>query len=167
MCPRQSRKVTWDMINTLFLIQYPSNLLLLLSFSTRKHASMASRAILSNFFEQQWTQNHPQYLSGLLRALFSTTFLEIAVYKFQLARKWCESEKMLCHATLKNLYELKMDVILTISLKNNSGNRDKENIFFASYFADEDLYRRFVKHNYVLSFIHCDGMRLHCFFFYC
>ena len=41
---------------------------------------MASRAILSNFFEEQWTQNHPQYLSGLARALFPTTFLEIAVY---------------------------------------------------------------------------------------
>ena len=42
--------------------------------------SMASRAILSNFFEEQWTQNHPKYLSGLSRALFPTTFLEIAVY---------------------------------------------------------------------------------------
>ena len=42
--------------------------------------SMASRAILSNFFEEQWTQNHPRYLSGLLRALFPTAFLEIAVY---------------------------------------------------------------------------------------
>ena len=42
--------------------------------------SMASRAILSNFFEEQRTQNHPQYLSGLSRALFPTTFLEIAVY---------------------------------------------------------------------------------------
>ena len=41
---------------------------------------MASRAILSNFFEEQRTQNHPQYLSGLSRALFPTTFLEIAVY---------------------------------------------------------------------------------------
>ena len=42
--------------------------------------TVASRAILSNFFEEQWTQSHPQYLSGLSRALFSTTFLEIAVY---------------------------------------------------------------------------------------
>ena len=42
---------------------------------------MASRAILSNFFEEQWTQNHPQYLSGLSRALFPTTFLEIAVHE--------------------------------------------------------------------------------------
>ena len=41
---------------------------------------MASRAILSNFFEKRWTQNHPQHLSGLSRALFPTTFLEIAVY---------------------------------------------------------------------------------------
>ena len=30
-------------------------------------------------------------------------------------------------------------------------------ICFASYFADEDMYRRFVKHNYVLSFIHSNG----------
>ena len=35
--------------------------------------------ILSNFFEKQRTQNHPQYLSRLSRALFPTTFLEIAV----------------------------------------------------------------------------------------
>ena len=56
-----------------------SNLLLLLSFSTRKHTSMASCAILTNFFEKPWTQNHPQYLSGLLCALFPTTFLEIAI----------------------------------------------------------------------------------------
>ena len=42
--------------------------------------SMASRAIVSNFFEKQWTQDHPQYISGLSRALYPTTFLEIAVY---------------------------------------------------------------------------------------
>ena len=41
--------------------------------------STASPAILLNFFEKQSAQNHPQYLSGLLRALFPTTFLEIAV----------------------------------------------------------------------------------------
>ena len=35
--------------------------------------------ILSNFFEERRTQNHPQCLSGLSRALFPTTFLEIAV----------------------------------------------------------------------------------------
>ena len=46
--------------------------------STRKHTSMASSAILWNFFEKQWTQNHPRYLLGLSRALFPT-FLEIAV----------------------------------------------------------------------------------------
>ena len=42
--------------------------------------SMASRAILSNFFEKQWIQNHPQYLSGLSRAVHPTTFLKIAAY---------------------------------------------------------------------------------------
>ena len=34
---------------------------------------------LLSFSEEQWTQNNPQYLSGLSRALFPTTFLEIAV----------------------------------------------------------------------------------------
>ena len=54
MCTRQSRKViVWDTINSLFLTLQLSNLLLLLSFSTRKHLSMVSRAILSNFFEEQ------------------------------------------------------------------------------------------------------------------
>ena len=42
---------------------------------------MASRAILSNFSEEKRTQNYPQHLSGLARALFPTTFLEKAVYK--------------------------------------------------------------------------------------
>ena len=74
MCMRQSRKVIWDMINTLFLTLQLLNLLLLLSFSNRKHRSMVSCAILSNFFEEQRTQNHPQYLSGLSRAIFSATF---------------------------------------------------------------------------------------------
>ena len=43
--------------------------------------SVASRTILLNFFEEQCPQSHPQYLSGLSRALFPTTFLEIAVYR--------------------------------------------------------------------------------------
>ena len=78
-CTRHSRKVIWDMINTLFLTLQVSNPLLFLSSSTRKHTSMASRDILSNFFEGKWTQNYPQYLTGLSRALFPTTFLEIPV----------------------------------------------------------------------------------------
>ena len=59
--------------NTLFLTLQLSNLLLLLSFSIRKHTSMASRTILSNFFEEKRTQNNPQYFSGLSRALSPTT----------------------------------------------------------------------------------------------
>ena len=52
----------------------------LLSFSISRHTSMASSAILSNFFEKQCTQNHPQYLSELSRALYPTIFLKTAVY---------------------------------------------------------------------------------------
>ena len=80
MCTWLSLKILLDVINTLFLTLSMSNLLFLLSFTTHNYTSMASRAILSNFFENQWTQNRPQYLSGLSRALFPTTFLEKAVY---------------------------------------------------------------------------------------
>ena len=75
MCARQSRKVIskWYMINMLLLTLQLSNLLFLLSFSTHRHMSMTSRAILSNSFEKQRTKNHPQYLTGLLRALFPRT----------------------------------------------------------------------------------------------
>ena len=66
---------------------------------------------------------------------------------------------MSCRAILKNLYEPKMDVILTISFKITAEIEK-------SYFADEDVYRRFVKHNYVLSFIHCHGICVYIVFFF-
>ena len=53
---------------------------------------MASPAIFSNFFEEQWTQNHPQYLWGLSRALFPTTILERAVYQYNSTRFVKENE---------------------------------------------------------------------------
>ena len=46
---------------------------------------MASHAILTNFFQERGRKNHPQYLSGLSRALFPTTFVQTTVYK---AIKW-------------------------------------------------------------------------------
>ena len=46
LCMRQSRKVIWDIINTPFLALWLSNLLLLLSFNSHKHTSMACRATL-------------------------------------------------------------------------------------------------------------------------
>ena len=53
MYTRQSRRAIWDIINTPFLTLQLSNLRLLLSFSSSQtHKSMASHAILSNFFEE-------------------------------------------------------------------------------------------------------------------
>ena len=63
MCTQQSRKVIWDMISTLFPVTVavePTFVAVL--YSTRKHVPVASHAILSNFFKEQCTQNHPQYL---------------------------------------------------------------------------------------------------------
>ena len=54
MCTRQFRKVTWDMINTLFLaIVAVEFICQCFPFSTRKHMSMASSDILSNFCEEK------------------------------------------------------------------------------------------------------------------
>ena len=63
---------------------------------------------------------------------------------------------MSCYAILNNLYEPKMDVILTITFKIAEIEMTKH--VFASYFVDKDVYRRFENHNYVLSFIHCHGI---------
>ena len=68
--------------------------------------SMASPAILSNFFEKQWTQNHPQYLSGLSRALYPTTFLEIAVYLY--TSPWCPPWRHLVQVIIKKKLLLKL-----------------------------------------------------------
>ena len=66
---------------------------------------MATRAILSNFFGEQGRQNHPQYLSGLSRALFPTTFLETALYEMEHA--WVES-KASGNVTLHQRYLVKL-----------------------------------------------------------
>ena len=47
-----------------------------------------------------------------------------------------------------------MDVILTISFKITA---EIDNIHYASFLADENVYQRFEKHDNVLSFIHCHG----------
>ena len=69
MCTRQSRKIIWDIINTLFFWHC----------SCRTYFCCFSLALAnilpwslvhdSNFFEKQWTQNHPHNLSGLSHAL--------------------------------------------------------------------------------------------------
>ena len=70
---------------------------------------------------------------------------------------------MSCNAILKKLYEPKMDVILTIRFKITA-EIEIANICFVSNFADEDVYRRFEKHNYVLSFIYCHGICVYIVF---
>ena len=58
-----------------------------------------------------------------------------------------------------------MDVILTIRFKITAEIEiTKQNLYFVSYFADQDVYRRFEKHNYVLSFIHCHGICVYIVF---
>ena len=100
MCSRQSRKIIWDMISTLFLTLHLSSLLLSLSFSIRKHTSMASSAILANFFEEQSTGNHPQNLSGFSRAFFPNSCIPLAYALSCLSVAWeqvLRTNQMSCH----------------------------------------------------------------------
>ena len=55
-----------------------------------------------------------------------------------------------------------MDVILAIRFKITAEIEITKHV---SYFPDEDVYRRFEKHNYVVSFIHCHGICVYIVFF--
>ena len=66
MCTRQSRKVLFPTLQL-------SNLLLLLSFSTREHTSIASRTILSNFFEDSELKTTYNAFRGQSSALIPDT----------------------------------------------------------------------------------------------
>ena len=69
---------------------------------------------------------------------------------------------MSCHAILKDLYEPKMDVILTIRFKITAEIEITKRMFCVR--RSRDVYRRFEKHNYVLSFIHCRGICVYIVF---
>ena len=71
---------------------------------------------------------------------------------------------MSCHAILENLYEPKMEVILTISFKLTAEIEMTKHMFCV-LLCRRGRVSAFVKHNYVLSLIHCHGKSLHCFFF--
>ena len=72
MCTRQSRKVIWDMIDTLFLTTVAlSNLLLLLSVSTRKHIFMAFRANSFKFLWRTVNSKPPTMPFGIAACTFS------------------------------------------------------------------------------------------------
>ena len=63
------------------------------------------------------------------------------------------------HAILKNLYEKKMDVILTISFKITAEIEIRTHMFCVLHVCVSALY------SICFSFIHCHEMPLHCFFF--
>ena len=66
------------------------------------------------------------------------------------------------YTILKNLYGPKMDAILTISFKITAEIEIRKHIF-ASFFADK-VYR--LCKAYVILFIRCHEMHLHCCFFF-
>ena len=71
---------------------------------------------------------------------------------------------MSCNAILKKLYELKMDVILTIRFKITAEIEITKHMFCV-LLCRRGRDRRFEKHNYVLSFIHCYGRCVYIVFF--
>ena len=101
MCTRQSRKVIWDMFNTLFLTLQQSNLLLLLSLSTRRHMSMASPAILSSFFQKPVNSRPPKIPCWVVECTLSdylprnscicVCLAYVFVWNGRMRRKWSHS----------------------------------------------------------------------------
>ena len=64
---------------------------------------------------------------------------------------------MSCNTIVNNLYEPKMDVIyFDPQLQHDSGDRDNKTYRFASYFPDEDLYRRFTEGKWKIMFFSFD-----------
>ena len=119
-------KGNMDLIKTLFLTLNCQTLLLLLSLSTGKHTFMASRAILSKFSEEQWTQNHPHNLSGLSGATFSDNFSRNSCMPIESTQNvpqwlsmhhWGKSAFYLLHMTI--LYTVPYFIyLLSLSLSN-------------------------------------------------
>ena len=70
---------------------------------------------------------------------------------------------MSCHAILKNLYEPKMDVILTIRFKIIAEIEITKDMFCVLR-CRRGRVLAFEKHNYVLSFIHCHGICIYIVF---
>ena len=71
------------MTNTLFLTQQLPKLLLLLFCSNRKQSLWSLVPLLQiSLKKSELKTTYAQYPSGLSRALFAITFLEIAVYYF-------------------------------------------------------------------------------------
>ena len=69
-----------------------------------KHTS-SPPAILSNFFEKQLTQNHPQYLSGLCRVDF---------FSHNLSRKSCVDRLATQHGSNKLDHDFKRTSFLVV-----------------------------------------------------
>ena len=69
--------------------------------------------ILSNFFEEQRTQNHPQCLLGLSRALFPTTFLEIAVYNILVDK---QGQGVMDNVKVVNHYSMPVFMLFSLTL---------------------------------------------------
>ena len=83
MYTRQSQMAIWDMSNTLFLTTVAVEPTQFCCFPLALANIFPWPLVLvcQISFEEQLTPNHSQYLSRLSRALFPTTFLEIAVYR--------------------------------------------------------------------------------------
>ena len=103
--------------------------------------------ILSNFFEKKKTQNHPQCLSGLSRALFPKTFLEIAVSQKQglqrppKVRSICMSKQLLPSSHARMVYHTNpcnfeiFKSVMKYSLRYHPPSRTLPALIGASAFA--------------------------------
>ena len=74
MCTRQSRKVIWHMIDTLFLTTVAVVYFFCFPLALANTFSWPFVPILSNFSEEQWTQKPPTMPFGIVVCTFSDNF---------------------------------------------------------------------------------------------
>ena len=107
-CTRYSRKLMRDMISTLFLTTVAVEPTFVAFFQHSQTYIHGLSCLSFKFLCRRVNSNHPQYLSGLSRALFPTTFLAIAVWFMLLsACTYSKSRKQFLRVRLKTLLALR------------------------------------------------------------
>ena len=93
MCTRQSRKIIWDMINRLFLttVAVEPTFVAFLSHSQTHFHGLSCQFFQISLKKRELKTTHNAF-DKLSRALFPTTFLEIAVYSKHTDQTMCQPQ---------------------------------------------------------------------------
>ena len=95
MCTRQCRKVIWDIINSLFLNTWLSDLLLLLLFSTCKHTVYGLSCAWFKFLWKTVNSNPPTKPFGIVTCTFPDNLSWNSCIQILTLQSWTSDWRML------------------------------------------------------------------------